>query len=223
MHRWAIHFCVATLGCASARAAWDDFNRPDGPMGPNWTTVVGTWRIENNQARCSPHSTTFDLTTFNPFQAADVTVQADVYYFGVAGSMTYAALVSAYKDPANNVFISVVDDKWLGNFNRVYFYYGNMGAPWPGMTGGPFYLDVTSFIEARIWTVMAGNRITLNIDRDMNGVPEDVITRGNIPLANLGFGVGLGGNDNATFDNFVVTPEPASLVILAAALLRGRR
>lgn len=199
----------------------DNFNRPDGTnMGPNWNEVTGDWRIENEMARSQPSAFT-DLMTFNGYNSTQPYVEAEVYYLGSA-RVTYAALVSRYLNLSNNLFIKVQDNNSSGDFERVFFYYGNNGGPWAGMTGGNYYVDVTPFVKARIWTVVSGTDITLNIDRDMNGVPEDILTRGNFPTANLGDVVGLGGYNNATFDNFLV-PEPASICLLAMAVLVRRR
>ena len=210
---------VAVLGSGLALAAVDNFNRPNGPLGADWTAVSGTWRIENNMARSSTGAAT-DLAIYNALQTANALVGADVFYLG-GSRITYAALVSGYTSASNTVFIKVQDNNGNGDFERVFFYFGNNGSPWPGMTGGPSFVDVTPFTQARLWTVLSGNSITLNIDRDMNGVPEDVLTRGGLP--SLGTSGGLGGYSNAAFDNFVMTPEPASLALLAAVALLRRR
>ncbi len=220
-YRWCTVLCTGLLGCGLALGLGDDFNRADGPLGPDWTTVSGTWRIENMRAHSSPSPST-DLVTYNPFTGSDAYVGAEVYYEG-GPRIVYEALVSAFANSANNIFVKVQDNSAGGSFNRVFFYYGNNGGGWAGMSGGPAYADVTPFTQARIWTVMTGNSITLNIDRDMNGTPEDILTRGNIPMGGLGQGVGLGGYNNASFDNFVVTPEPAALLLALTALALRRR
>ena len=205
--------------CGLAYAQSDDFNRPDGTnMGPNWTEVAGDWRIENQQARSSPTSST-DLMTFNNYHSTQPTVQADVYYLGSA-RVVYAALVSRYLNSGQNLFIKVQDNNSNGDFERVFFYQGNNGGAWAGMTGGPSSVDVTPFTSARIWTVVSGTDITLNIDRDMNGIPEDSLTRGNIPAG--GDMIGLGGYGNAAFDNFAI-PEPLTLTSLALLVCLRRR
>jgi hypothetical protein len=205
--------------CGLAYAQSDDFNRPDGTnMGPNWTEQVGDWRIENQQAR-SAATATNELMTFNDFHSTQPTVQADVYYLGSA-RVVYAALVSRYLNSGQNLFIKVQDNNGNGDFERVFFYQGNNGGAWPGMTGGNYFVDVTPFTSARIWTVVSGTDITLNVDRDMNGIAEDTLTRGNIPAG--GDMIGLGGYGNATFDNFGI-PEPLTLTSLALLVCLRRR
>ena len=113
----------------------DNFNRPDGTnMGPNWNEVTGDWRIENEMARSQPSAFT-DLMTFNGYNSTQPYVEAEVYYLGSA-RVTYAALVSRYLNLSNNLFIKVQDNNSSGDFERVFFYYGNNGGPWAGMTGG---------------------------------------------------------------------------------------
>ena len=185
----------------SSGSANDDFDRPDSSsLGANWTVQSGTWRIETNRGRSSPNSTKevalFNVATSNPV------VSADVVYLD-SGRITYCALISRFASLADNVFIKVQDNNSAGNFNRVYFYYGDGGA-WSGMTGGSSSESVSAFTQARITTRVVGGSVTLEIDRNFDGVPEDVMTRGGLPLANLGNGVALGGYNNAVFDNFSI-------------------
>ena len=217
---FALAAAFAVAGSASGSIV-DDFNRPDGSdMGPNWLERVGDWRIENNMARSSPEFAA-DLMTFTGFSGMDVTISADVHYLGGA-RVTYASLVAGYADLGNNVFIKVQDNNSNGDFERVFFYYGNNGGPWPGMTGGDFFVDVDPFTDANISITLVGDQVTLEIDRDFNGTPEDVLTRGNIPLDGLGDLVGLAGFNNAAIDNFAI-PAPSVLALLAAAGLWRRR
>lgn len=178
----------------------DNFNRPDAPaLGTNWTAQSGTWRIEANQARSSQSAGT-DVVLFR-VPASNAVVSADVFYQGSARTV-YCALMPGYSNLANNVFVKVQDNFATGAFQRVFFYYGNNGGPWSGMTGGSYYVDVAPFTSARITTRLSGSQVTLEIDRNFDSVPEDTITRGGIPLAALGRGAALGGYFNATFDNF---------------------
>jgi hypothetical protein len=223
MLKFGVVVSVLLLASAAALAYTDDFNRPDGTdMGPNWTEVSGDWRIQSERAHSSVASST-DLMTFNNFSADEPFVQADVFYEGGARTQ-YAALVSLYSNLSNNLFVKVQDNGGYGYFGRVFFYYGNNGGPWSGMTGGNYYVDVDGFTQARISTVVSGNDITLSIDRDFDGIAEDVLTRGNFPTSSLGTTVGLGGYSDISIDNFLI-PEPGTLALLSVgflALLRRR-
>jgi len=189
-------------GLSPLSAGGDNFDRPDGTdMGPDWVERAGDWRIESNRARSSvsssPELMTFSGTSTNPV------LSADVFYTG-SSRVTYSTLVSKYADLNNCLFIKVQDNSYAGNFNRAFFYYGNNGQEWPGMTGGPAYVDITPFTSGRITTRLSGDSITLEIDSNFDGVPEQTYTRGGIPLGSLGDGVGLGGYSSAELDNFSV-------------------
>jgi hypothetical protein len=180
----------------------DTFDRPDsGDLGGDWTVQTGAWRIETNQARSSTNLT-MDLALFNT-ASSNGTISADIFYTGNP-RITYCALVAGFSNVANNVFVKLQDDTGSGSFNAVYFYYGNNGGPWPGMTGGASSLAVTPFTQARVTLLLSNNFAILEIDRNFDGTPENVITRGGLPAASLGYGAGLGGFNNATFDNFHV-------------------
>jgi len=230
--------CLFLLGFSGSAQAGpltvvDDFNRPDGTnLGPNWNEANPDFRIENGTARSEAVFGGSLMTYTGPVSNPNV-VGADVFYQG-GPRVVYNALVLGYANLANNVFVKVQDNNANGDFDTVFFYYGDNGGGWPGMTGGPASQAVpTPFTSARLTLTLAGNAVTLTIDTNFDNVPELTYTRGGIPLANLGSGVGLGGFNNATFDNFALEgtqaiPEPASLALwgvgtLALAGLGWRR
>jgi len=145
---------------------------------------------------------------------------ADVFYVG-APRVTYWALVSKYTNLANSVFIKIQDNGSSGSFTTAYFLYGNNGSPWPGMTGGPAVVSIAPFTQARITTRLVGDSITLEIDRNFDSVPEDTITRGGIPLGNLGDRVGLAGLNNATIDNFSIGGPPPAVAPMNSSNFTG--
>jgi len=193
---------TGTVRLSGTAGASDNFDRTDSPnLGLNWTVESGAWRIESNQARTSA-GVSYDVALFN-FATTNGVVAADVFYVGAA-RVTYCALMPGFASLADNVFVKVQDYNISGAFNKVFFYYGNNVGPWPGMTGGSFGVLVTPFTQARLTLRLSGDTVTLEIDRNFDGVPEDVITRGGIPLPNLGPGLALGGYNDASFDNFSV-------------------
>lgn len=223
---WTILFALAAAP-AAALGFFDGFNRPDDTdMGPSWTEQAYDWRIENGTARTELGFGNEALMTVNGLNMAEPTLGVNIHYQGDE-RITYGGLVSLYKDLDNCVFVKVQDNAPEGDYFRVFFYWGNNSlSAWPGMTGGDYYVEVTPFTDARLWTVIEDDQVTLLIDRDFNGVPEDVITRGGIPLAEAGTGVGLCGFDNVTLDNFRAVPEPATLSLVALgalALIRRRK
>jgi hypothetical protein len=215
---------IFALGISSPTFAdfFDDFNRPDSSdLGPDWAEQNGDFRVESGRARSSLGFGGEDLMTVNGFSSSNPVLSMDVAYDG-APRVSYAALVSLYSDLNNNIFVKVQDNDSTGDFERVFFYYGNNSiVGWPGMTGGGTLDIVAPFQQARIESSIVGDTVTLTIDRDFNGTPETILSRGGIPAVGLGTGVGVGGFDNASLDNFLAVPEPASVMLTGLGLLMG--
>lgn len=194
-------WCLLFGFASSAFAVSDDFDRASGTdLGPNWNEVSGDWQILANRL-AAPAS---GLLIFNGASFARPLVSA------VAISQTtmteYAALISNYADPAHCVFVKVQGQNGTGAFNRAYFYYGYQGGPWPGMTGGPDNVELpTAFAAARIALQVLGSEVTLLIDKDFDGSFEESFTRGGLPTALLGTGVGLGALGGIWIDSFSAT------------------
>ena len=95
----------------------DNFNRPDGPIGPMWTEQTGTTSVASNRAIGTNRS----LATFNG-GSGDV-AGMDVFNHSSLG-LQYAALVLRYADLNNNLFFKVQNQGGTG-FNKGACYYGN--------------------------------------------------------------------------------------------------
>ena len=200
-------------GAAAGGIIVDDFNRPDGSyLGPDWIERFSDFRIENNEVRTLPGDTSQSpaLATLVGFEAADCTLEVTARYEGVARP-TYVALVARYADNENCVFVKVQDNNVDGYYDLAWFYWGNNSQ----VALVPDYWEyLDPFTTARLTLVLAGDVLTLSIDTDFDGSPEEVVTRYQIPEG--GLGVGMGGYNDAALDDFRALPEPATLALVAA-------
>ena len=211
-------------GAAFGGIMTDSFDRPDSSyMGPDWTEQFSNFRIEGSQARTEPGDTDLSaaLMTVTGFEAADPIVQVTARYGG-SSRPTYVALVSRYLDDDNCIFVKIQDNNVDGLYDVAMFYRGNNSLS--GLVPA-WWEYLTPFTEARIETAVSGDTLVLSIDRNFDGTPETVVTRTGLPTG-LGLGVGLGGYNDASMDDFFALPEPATLGLLALGglgfLLRRR-
>ncbi len=188
-----------TDGCSS-----DDFNRPDGPIGGDWGPGAGTfgnWAVSGNRGKFSTPlfggETIVHTTASEPF-AGSVQV-LDVETVGTA--LQYIALMGGMGG-GNNIFIKVQQQAAGGTFETCGFYQGNNGGGWPGGLG--FFALTAPFPSARLKVSVdaAGDMVTLEIDTDFNGTPDQTYTSGGAAALAPGTGFGLGGFGVASFDNW---------------------
>lgn len=213
-------FIVASSLSIALQAAVvsDNFNRPDSPdPGPNWSPQAGSWEIISGRARGTDSS----LMTFIGGSFNEPLLRVDAFSAQQAEGPSYVAMVSLFGDLNNNIFIKIQDNDQDGLFDRVYFYYGNNGDPWSGMTGGDYFQDLPTPIAAvHVSTAVLFDSITLQLDTDFDGIADQTYNRGGIPLGSpLGTGIGVGGYGFATVDNFMAVPEPSPLLLAAAGCL----
>lgn len=210
--RYFSKLTLATLAITSvlrAQVLLDDFNRPDSTnLGANWTEVVGNISIAGGSATGTVDPS---LMIFNDVSANAIT--ADV--FEGTGSLQYGALVVGYADVSNNLFVKVQGNG--GAFNIAYFYYGNNGGAF-GSQGASSSL--VPFSSARLTLTLQGSLATLFIDTNFDGIPDQTISRPDVPTALLGSGIGLGFFGQAQLDNFelAAVPEPGVLPLLLTGL-----
>ena len=182
------------LALAQAQATvLDNFNRPDGALGGNWTIQNGNMVIINNQAAGDPAAGwSFNLATYNGVSSD--TVFADVYCVGT--TLDYAALILGYASPDENAFIKVQGQDGGGMFDHAAFYYGNNG-------GGSFFTLSQPFSSAHMIASLVGDAATLTLDTDFDGVPEQTYTW-NYGGNAFGTGIGMAGflGGSARLDNY---------------------
>ena len=207
---------------ASGAPFVDDFNRPDNSyLGQEWIEQAYDWSIVAGGA-CSSIADVPALMTLTEFRFEDPHVAVTVHYTGEPAP-TYAALVLLHKDNEHCIFVKVQDgydgSPPDGLFDTAWFYLGNnsmqgWGAYQVWEDIGPY------FSEARLTAWVDADTVFLAIDRDFDGAPDGPpISRGGIPVAGLGDGVGLGGYNAAVADDFFAVPEPAAAVLVGAGLV----
>jgi hypothetical protein len=199
-HRMGPLSLAGADGCAS-----DDFNRPDGPIGGAWGPGAGNfanWVVSGNRGAHLAGSleTIVHTTASEPF-ASSVQVM-DVQTSGTA--LQYIALMGGLGG-GGNIFVKVQQQDGLGMFHVAGFYSANNVGSWPVMTGGGAFFTLNApFAAARLTVSVdaAGDMVTLDIDTDFNGTPEQTYSRGGASSLAAGTGFGLGGFGSTTFDNW---------------------
>lgn len=220
----AIFVCVVSLvlflAASPLHAAiitLDDFNRPDGTdMGSSWNEIAGDFQIVSGRARGS------GLGSMIYVGATANTVVADLYSIGTAGD--YIALILGFANTSNSIYIKLQSQNSVANFEALGFYFGNNGNN-NGAWSESFFSNVllTPFTSARVTLSLVGNTVSLSIDSNFDSTPDQVISRGSVPLGLLGTGIGLGGwsASGAEVDNFGIDgaaiPEPSTAVLFGAA------
>jgi hypothetical protein len=81
-------------------AFFDDFNRPDGDPGPNWTAESGNWAIVNEELHQTTVNTNYRMRiAVNLLSSEHLTVEADVKFLDLSHpyDWTYAGFAVKYK------------------------------------------------------------------------------------------------------------------------------
>lgn len=187
----------------------DDFNRADGPLGPNWTVHSGSCAIDNNAATCN----SLGLATM---QAADGSDQLSIDV--EAGSVTatkYAALVMGYGGGDSNVFVKVQAQDGNANFTHAACYTGNNSSG--GSFGLGFFSLSATFSTATMTVTRVGDDVLIdftNIDGGAQPSQNYVCTNAPAPdgtAAGIGGYAGLARMDNFSSQGTPPSPPPPAL------------
>jgi hypothetical protein len=200
--RTALVALGAVIGLmAFAPGAWaytcgptlDNFDRGDSPtLGTNWTQQAPTMSLIGQRA-ANPNGTA-GLATFNPLPAA---TEACVDVNNGGTGLEYGGMVLKYGSLTQNYFVKV--QKSTGaNFTTAFFYLGNNGAATPT----PSTVTLVPFSSARLHVLVTGKRLTLDIDKDLDGTPEQSFGSDYPTPAGLGTKVGLVSYGGSRLDNF---------------------
>lgn len=168
----------------------DDFDRPDGGLGSDWTVRTGSCGIIGNEARCNGNA---GIATHN-FAFGD-SLEADVASRGSG----YAALVLNWGGGTNNLFIKVQSQGGGTAFTNAACYLGNNGSSF----GLGFFSLSSPFTTARMSVSVDGNRdVTITFSSIDGGAGTQQYVCTGAPAAE-GEATGIAGWKNiASLDNF---------------------
>lgn len=200
---------LMAFGTGSASAAidcgtsLDDFNRVDNNnLGPSWSNQSGSIVVKSGKATAATGDGAFLLSTLKDKAAGQAC--ADVVSGGAYG---YTALVLGYSSNGDNVFVKFGDQSGDGSFDSVSVLRGNnqIGKPFGTLTAPA---SVASFTSAHASALLQNGKVTVEIDRNADGTPEDAITSTG-SAADLGTALGIGLAGSVTIDNLATgTPPP---------------
>jgi hypothetical protein len=187
----------------------DDFNRPDGPLGSDWTILSPAFSIVNQQAT----GTTLALATHNTATGDRVEIDAIV---SPVPTTQYAAVVLNYGGGSSNIFIKVQKNGSGALFDYAACYLGDGQG---GQTFGLGFFQLSSpFSSARMAVEVDGARtVTIDfIDIDGGAQPDQqYICTGAPAPEGPGIGIGTYGENLVRIDNFGDGPIPVELMSIA--------
>ncbi len=189
---------MENVNSASSVAVLDDFNRADGPIGPNWTVHNSNCDVSGNTVGCFSKG----RATFNNAPGYGYAAEADV---AVNGTDTqYAALLLNYGAGATNLFLKVQQQDGGATFDHAGCYTGNN----IGGFGLGFFPLTAPFATAHMKASREGNDVTLAFTNIDGGAQPDQIYVCSGAPAPEGTRIGIAGHTNlsetARLDNFGV-------------------
>ncbi len=200
---------VITLVAAPVLASagvFDDFNRPDGALGPNWTDRSNAMEISNMKAQAAS-TWAWSAATYNG--GTGTILEGDVQYHG--DEATFIGFLLNYQDNDNNLLIKVQDNFDTGGFNSIFCLYG----PWMNESSIKMYeyFSDDPFTSAHMQVKLVEDTAFITFSNIDGGGESRTYVWENVPTTG-GTGVGItglkGGTDGATMDNFSVDNYTAS-------------
>lgn len=234
---------AGVLMCAGgALAQWsDDFNRPNGPIGGDWTVVSGTWGIVGNQGahQSAPANEIIQHNLASLAYGASVS-SLDVFQNGTVSQFSGLLIGLGGTD---TIMVKIQDQVAGANFSNIGIYHKISATGWGQWTGtttlpgggtstaGFFAIPAgLEFGAARIFVSFpTADLLQLDIDVGINGSIDQTYTRSGVSTmaANLGMAHGISAwGTTAVFDNWSVTviPAPGVAALLGfAGLFASRR
>jgi len=143
----------------------DDFNRADGPLGPDWSTFTGSCSIVSQAARCGYGVAAYVGAGGGDGSTAEVDVQTNGTPLQYVGVVLHAVNGGAYP------FLKVQDQSGDGRFEYGACYLGNNGGM--GSFGLGFYPLDQSFASAHMKATQEGTTVTIEFTNVDGGTLPD--------------------------------------------------
>jgi hypothetical protein len=169
----------------------DDFSRPNGALGSDWTVRDGTYGIFNQTAQ----GTNTALATYKGLATSEI--EGDVS-LSPGGGTQYSGFVLDYGAGVNNIFVKAQDNDGNGQYDHAACYTGNNVSPGFGL--GYFTLS-SPFTTAHLRvSVDAARNVTIILSRINGGTGVQIYTCAGAPAAE-GDQAGIVGYGNGRIDN----------------------
>jgi hypothetical protein len=192
---------TTVAGSGRAAAYCDDFNRADGPIGPDWAVGAGTFDIVSNEVVCTG---TFSYADSNLANCAVDSATVSVVTGPTTGALIYTALRLGVG--GTNFYVKVQDQVYAGSYSNYGFYINNGSNP--GAPYGVFAALPAPFAEGKMTVSYdsINDRLVMDLDEFNDGSVEQTVYSGSgasaYNLAGTSHGVGTYGTH--TFDDFEV-------------------
>lgn len=205
---WAPAASFASGG-GTRGAACDDFNRPDGPLGANWTNVSGTQEIRSNTIQGISGGNAWARYTGTTEPYATAVVEIDVQP-NPTGVLRYSAIVTGEDNGGGDMLYTKVQNQTgLAGYSHYAFYVGFNGGG-SGSYGGffsfGFQVDAANNgIHMLVESI--GDVTWLRLDDDLNGTYEYNFNSGGTASSTgrtFGTSLGHGTYGDGNSDNYEV-------------------
>lgn len=207
---------TAMLGASSG---FDDFNRPDGPLGSDWGGGIGSFEVNGNQL--ANNGVAIGWVGYN---AASSSYDLAVIEFDLLPNPTGLAYGAAITGAGGveNTYTKVQSNSG-GAYDHIGYYHLN-GSNGPSGYGSFTTITPVTGGRVRIYVSNAGDTMNVDIDEDLDGVFEHhhensgIVTSG--LAANLSDGVGVSAYGSLSrIDNFSLNGAGAEPILAVAAIV----